>query len=193
VVVEPGQLKNKTNNEHKNMKMNRIITVAALAAAVTLTPGLFAGECSASKNSTAATCSAGKDLVGVASGADNFKTLVAAVKAAGLVETLQGEGPYTIFAPTDEAFAKLPAGTVEDLLKPENKEKLVAILTYHVVPGKVMAADVKTMKAKTVNGKELSIKVEDGKVTVDNAKVIKTDVAAKNGVIHVIDTVVLPN
>lgn len=94
--------------------------------------------------------------------------------------------------PTDDAFAKLPAGTVEDLLKPENKEKLVAILTYHVVPGKVMAADVKTMKAKTVNGKELSIKVEDGNVTVDNAKVIKTDVAASNGVIHVIDTVVLP-
>ena len=121
-----------------------------------------------------------------------YKSMVAAIKAAGLVETLQGKGPFTVFAPTDDAFAKLPAGTVEDLLKPENKEKLVAILTYHVVPGKVMAADVKTMQVKTVNGKELSIKVEDGKVMVDNAKVIKTDVAAKNGVIHVIDTVVLP-
>jgi uncharacterized surface protein with fasciclin (FAS1) repeats len=114
------------------------------------------------------------------------------VKAAGLVETLQGKGPFTVFAPTDEAFAKLPEGTVASLLKPENKEKLVAILTYHVVPGKVMAADVKTMKAKTVNGKELSLKVEDGKVTVDDAKVIKTDIAAKNGVIHVIDSVILP-
>ncbi|MGV3754336.1 MAG: fasciclin domain-containing protein [Verrucomicrobiota bacterium] len=128
----------------------------------------------------------------MASGAGSFKTLVAAVKAAGLVETLQGKGPFTVFAPTDEAFAKLPAGTVESLLKPENKEKLVAILTYHVVPGKVMAADVKTMKAKTVNGKELSIQVEGGAVTVDAAKVVKTDVAASNGVIHVIDTVVLP-
>ena len=131
--------------------------------------------------------------VAVASGAGSFNTLVAAVKAAGLVETLQGTGPFTVFAPTDEAFAKLPKGTVESLLKPENKEKLVAILTYHVVAGKVMAADVKTMKAKTVNGKSLDVKVADGAVTVDNAKVIKTDVAASNGVIHVIDTVVLPN
>jgi uncharacterized surface protein with fasciclin (FAS1) repeats len=132
------------------------------------------------------------DIVTVAAGAGSFKTLVAAIKAAGLVETLQGKGPFTVFAPTDDAFAKLPAGTLESLLKPENKDKLVSILAYHVVPGKVMAADVKTMKAKTVNGKELSIKVEDGKVMVDNAKVIKTDVAAKNGVIHVIDTVVIP-
>ncbi len=132
------------------------------------------------------------DIVVVASGAGSFNTLVAAVKAAGLVETLQGKGPFTVFAPTDEAFAKLPAGTVESLLKPENKEKLVAILTYHVVAGKVMAADVKTMEVKTVNGKELDIKVKDGTVTVNNAKVIKTDVAASNGVIHVIDTVLLP-
>lgn len=175
------------------MKKNSIIMGAVLAAAITLTPSLFAGECSASQNASASTCTAGKDLVSVASGADNFKTLVAAVKAAGLVETLQGKGPFTVFAPTDAAFAKLPAGTVEGLLKPENKEKLVAILTYHVVPAKVMAADVKTMKAKTVNGKELSITVEDGKVTVDDAKVIKTDVAASNGVIHVIDTVIIPH
>ncbi len=133
------------------------------------------------------------DIVAVASGNGSFNTLVAAVKAAGLVETLQGPGPFTVFAPTDDAFAKLPKGTVEDLLKPENKEKLVAILTYHVVAGKVMAADVKTMKAKTVNGKSLDVKVSDGVVTVDKAKVIKTDVPASNGVIHVIDTVVLPN
>ena len=133
------------------------------------------------------------DIVAVASSAGIFNTLCAAVKAAGLVETLQGAGPFTVFAPTDEAFAKLPKGTVEDLLKPENKEKLVAILTYHVVAGKVMAADVKSMKAKTVNGQSLDVKVSDGVVTVDNAKVVKTDVAASNGVIHVIDTVVLPN
>ena len=174
------------------MKTNQILTVAALAAAVTLTPSLFAGECSASKTSSAATCTAGKDLVSVASGADNFKTLVAAVKAAGLVETLQGKGPFTVFAPTDAAFAKLPAGTVEDLLKPENKEKLVAILTYHVVPGKVLAADVKTMEAKTVQGQSVKLVVSDAGVTVDNAKVVKTDVMAENGVIHVIYTVIIP-
>ena len=133
------------------------------------------------------------DIVAVASGNGSFNTLVAAVKAAGLVETLQGPGPFTVFAPTDEAFAKLPKGTVEDLLKPENKEKLVSILTYHVVAGKVMAADVKTMKAKTVNGQSLDVKVADGAVTVDKAKVVKTDVPASNGVIHVIDTVVMPN
>jgi uncharacterized surface protein with fasciclin (FAS1) repeats len=133
-----------------------------------------------------------QDIVAVASKNGSFKTLVAALKAAGLVETLQGTGPFTVFAPTDEAFGKLPHGTVEDLLKPENKAKLVAVLTYHVVAGKVMAADVKTMKAETVNGQSLDVKVTDGHVTVDNAKVVKTDVAASNGVIHVIDTVVLP-
>jgi uncharacterized surface protein with fasciclin (FAS1) repeats len=132
------------------------------------------------------------DIVAVASGAGNFKTLVAAIKAAGLVETLQGKGPFTVFAPTDEAFAKLPAGTLDELLKPENKTKLAAILNCHVVPGKVMAADVKTMKAKTVGGQELSLKVEGKSVTVDGAKVIKTDIAATNGVIHVIDTVIMP-
>jgi uncharacterized surface protein with fasciclin (FAS1) repeats len=132
------------------------------------------------------------DIVAVASGAGIFNTLCAAVKAAGLVETLQGAGPFTVFAPTDEAFAKLPAGTVAELLKPENKAKLVAVLTYHVVPGKVMAADVKTMKAKTVNGQSLDVKVTAEGVTVDSAKVVKTDVAASNGVIHVIDAVVLP-
>jgi uncharacterized surface protein with fasciclin (FAS1) repeats len=172
------------------MKANRIITVAAIAAAVTLNANLFADSCSASKSASA--CAAGKDLVAVAGGADNFKTLVAAIKAAGLVETLQGKGPFTVFAPTDAAFAKLPAGTVENLLKPENKEKLVAILTYHVLSGKVMAADVKTMEAKTVQGQSVDIIVADAGVTVNGAKVLKTDVLAKNGVIHVIDTVILP-
>jgi uncharacterized surface protein with fasciclin (FAS1) repeats len=133
-----------------------------------------------------------KTIVGVAVGAGQFNTLVAAVKAAGLVDTLNGTGPFTVFAPTDEAFAKLPAGTVETLLKPENKEKLVAILTYHVLAGKVMAADVKTMDAKTVNGKEASIKVDGGKVTIGAANVVKTDIGASNGVIHVIDTVLIP-
>jgi len=136
---------------------------------------------------------ASKDIVAVASGAGNFTTLVTAIKAAGLVETLQGPGPFTVFAPTDAAFAKLPPGTLDDLLKPENKAKLAGILTFHVVPGKVMAADVKTMMAKTANGQELDIKATDGAVTVNNAKVTKTDIAAKNGVIHVIDTVLLPN
>lgn len=165
------------------MKFNRILALVSLMASALTAPAARANEAAAQVG----------DIVAVASGAGKFNTLVAAVKAAGLVETLQGKGPFTVFAPTDEAFAKLPEGTVASLLKPENKEKLVAILTYHVVSGKVMAADVKTMKAKTVNGKELSIKVEDGMVMVDGAKVIKTDIAAKNGVIHVIDTVVLPH
>ncbi len=134
-----------------------------------------------------------KDIVDTAVSAGSFKTLVAAVKAADLVETLKGDGPFTVFAPTDEAFAKLPEGTLEDLLKPENKEKLVSILTYHVVAGKVTSDKVVNLKeADTVNGKALSIEVIDGKVMVDNANVVGTDVMASNGVIHVIDTVVLP-
>jgi len=134
-----------------------------------------------------------KDIVDTAVAAGNFKTLAAALKAAGLVDTLKGAGPFTVFAPTDEAFAKLPAGTVEDLLKPENKEKLVAILTYHVVPAKAMAKDVAGMTtAKTVNGKELKLKVDGGKVMVDKATVTTADVEASNGVIHVIDAVLLP-
>lgn len=133
------------------------------------------------------------DVVDTAVAAGNFKTLVAAVQAAGLVDTLKGQGPFTVFAPTDEAFAKLPAGTVDDLLKPENKDKLVAILTYHVVPGKVMAADVagKEMMVKSVQGSEIDIKGKDG-VTVDQAKVIKADIVTDNGVIHVIDAVIMP-
>ncbi len=131
------------------------------------------------------------DIVEVAAGNESFTTLVAAVKAAGLVDTLKGDGPFTVFAPTNEAFAKLPAGTVEDLLKPENKEKLVAILTYHVVPGKVMAADVKAGQVATVQGGKVTITTDDG-VKVDGAKVVTPDVAASNGVIHVIDSVILP-
>ena len=137
--------------------------------------------------------SAEKDIVDTAAGAGSFSTLVAAVKAAGLVETLKGEGPFTVFAPTDEAFAKLPKGTVDSLLKPENKDKLIAILSYHVVPGKVMAADVvKLSEAKTVQGSEVDITVNAGGVKVDNANVIKTDINCSNGVIHVIDAVILP-
>jgi uncharacterized surface protein with fasciclin (FAS1) repeats len=132
-----------------------------------------------------------KDIVDTAVGAGSFNTLVTAVKAAGLVDTLKGEGPFTVFAPTDEAFAKLPEGTVEALLK--DKEKLTAILTYHVVPGKVMAKDVAGLSsAKTANGQVLSIKSENGEVMVDNAKVVKVDIPCSNGVIHVIDTVVIP-
>ena len=174
------------------MKLNRILAVSALLGAVSLTPNLFAGECAAGKTASAATCAAGKDVVAVAAGAENFKTLVAAVKAAGLVETLQGDGPFTVFAPTDAAFAKLPAGTVESLLKPENKEKLIAILKYHVIAGKVLAADVKTGNVKTVEGQNVKLVVSAEGVTVDNAKVLKTDVMAGNGVIHVIDTVIIP-
>jgi uncharacterized surface protein with fasciclin (FAS1) repeats len=135
---------------------------------------------------------ASKDIVSIASGDDQFSTLVAAVQAAGLVETLQGEGPFTVFAPTNDAFAKLPEGTVEDLLKPENKEKLTSILTYHVVPGKVMSSDLSgTMNVATVEGSEVSIDATDG-VKVDNATVVKADIEASNGVIHVIDTVIMP-
>jgi uncharacterized surface protein with fasciclin (FAS1) repeats len=135
-----------------------------------------------------------KDIVDTAVEAGSFKTLVAAVKAAGLAETLKGEGPFTVFAPTDEAFAKLPKGTVEDLLKPENKDKLVDILTYHVVSGKVMSsAAVKLDKATAVNKKEIKLAVKDGKLTLnDSAKVATADIEASNGVIHVIDTVILP-
>jgi uncharacterized surface protein with fasciclin (FAS1) repeats len=133
------------------------------------------------------------DIVDTAVAAGSFKTLVAAVQAAGLVDTLKGAGPFTVFAPNDEAFAKLPAGTVEDLLKPENKDKLVAILTYHVVPGKVMAADVagKETMAKSVQGGEIKVNGTNG-VMVNDAKVVQADIVADNGVIHVIDAVIMP-
>jgi uncharacterized surface protein with fasciclin (FAS1) repeats len=135
-----------------------------------------------------------KDIVDTAVSAGSFNTLVAAVKAAGLVDTLKGDGPFTVFAPTDEAFAKLPAGTVENLLKPENKDQLAAILTYHVVSGKVKAKDVvKLNTATTVQGGNVDIMVKDGGVVLNgNSNVVKTDIGTSNGVIHVIDTVILP-
>lgn len=132
------------------------------------------------------------DIVDTAVGAGTFNTLVAAVQAAGLVDTLKGEGPFTVFAPTDEAFAALPAGTVEDLLKPENKDKLTAILTYHVVPGKVMSTDLTDdMMAKTVEGAEITVDLDNG-VMVNDATVTTADIEADNGVIHVIDKVIMP-
>ena len=161
------------------MKRISVMTCLALLLTLSLSSAAFAGS--------------KKDIVDTAVAAGDFKTLAAALQAAGLVDTLEGAGPFTVFAPTDEAFAKLPAGTVEDLLKPENKQKLVSILTYHVVAGDVMAKDVvKLSEVKTVNGKELKIMVEGGKVMVDGANVTKTDIQCSNGVIHVIDTVLLP-
>jgi uncharacterized surface protein with fasciclin (FAS1) repeats len=158
----------------------------ALAAAVFAAPAVASAQGGPAAKPT-------KDIVGVAIEAGSFKTLVAALQAAGLVETLQGKGPFTVFAPTDAAFAKLPKGTVEALLA--DKEQLAAILTYHVVPGKVTAADVMKMgkgNPATVNGQTLAISVSGGKVYVNNATVVSADVMATNGVIHVIDTVVLP-
>lgn len=141
--------------------------------------------------STVATAAPNADIIDTAKAAGSFNTLVVAIDAAGLTETLKGKGPYTVFAPTDEAFAKLPPGTVEALLK--DKEKLAKILTYHVVAGQVMAKDVKPGKVTTVEGDKLNITKSSAGVKVNNANVIKTDVAASNGVIHVIDTVVIPN
>ena len=134
-----------------------------------------------------------KDIVDTAAGAETFSTLVAAVTAADLVETLKSEGPFTVFAPTDEAFAALPEGTVDTLLKPENKDQLVAVLTYHVLPGKVMSGDIagKELSVATVNGEEVDVNATDG-VMVYNATVVAADIEASNGVIHVIDTVILP-
>src|SRR5687768_8842680 len=163
------------------MRTNFIRLAAAAMAAIGLA---FAG---------ASARAADKTIVDTAVAAGQFKTLATALQAAGLVDTLKGRGPFTVFAPTDAAFAKLPAGTVEMLLKPENKAKLAAILTYHVVPGRVMAADVvKLSEAKTVNGKALTISARGETVTVNEAKVVNADIAATNGVIHVVDTVILP-
>lgn len=134
-----------------------------------------------------------KTVVDIAASNDSFTTLVAALQTAGLVDTLNGPGPFTVFAPTDEAFAKLPAGTVESLLKPENRDQLLAILTYHVVPGRVGASEVvKLTSATTVQGSNVAIRVKNGKVTIDGATVVTPDISASNGVIHVIDTVILP-
>jgi uncharacterized surface protein with fasciclin (FAS1) repeats len=169
--------------------MSRVAFSLGLAFVVAISAQVaLAGDCNYSKKSKP------KDIVDTAVAAGDFKTLAAALKAADLIETLKGKGPFTVFAPTDDAFGKLPKGTVEELLKPENKKKLTSILTYHVVPGRVLAADVvKLSKAKTVQGSEAKIRVKDGKVYVDGAVVTATDIKAGNGVIHVIDSVILPN
>lgn len=153
------------------------------AIGMTVAPAAKAGDAKA----------ASKDIVDTAVAAGSFNTLAAALKAAGLVDALKGAGPFTVFAPTDAAFAKLPAGTLDDLLKPENKEKLKGILLYHVVSGKIMAADIKgAAQPKTLQGAALDVKAAGGGVTVNGAKVTSADVGASNGVIHVIDAVVLP-
>ena len=165
--------------------MTMKITSIAAAAAVLLVPAMLSAQVQKEKKT---------DIVSIASGAGQFNTLIAAVKAAGLVETLQSKGPFTVFAPTDEAFAKLPKGTIDALLA--DKEKLAAILTYHVVPGKVMAADIVKMGGAapaTVNGDAVDITLRGGKVYVDAARVVTADIQASNGVIHVIDAVILPS
>lgn len=164
-----------------------IATAAMLALAI---PALAYDRAAKAKSYDA---KASADIVDTAVAAGSFNTLVAALQAAGLVDTLKGEGPFTVFAPTDEAFAALPAGTVESLLKPENRDQLIAVLTYHVVPGKVTAADVmKLSDATTVNGAAISISTSYGKVKIDGATVVQADIMATNGVIHVIDQVILP-
>jgi uncharacterized surface protein with fasciclin (FAS1) repeats len=164
-------------------QMNRI-TVGVIAGMLAICTAALAGP----KNNPG-----NKDIVDTAVAAGSFQTLAKALQAADLVDTLKGPGPFTVFAPTDEAFAKLPAGTLDDLLRPENKEKLRAILTYHVIAAEVPSAKVATISsAKTVNGNELKIRAANGKVMVNNAQVVKADIHASNGVIHVIDSVILP-
>ncbi|MFH1998217.1 MAG: fasciclin domain-containing protein [Planctomycetota bacterium] len=173
-------------------------TVAEVSAAPCDTCGCSAkpaSSCATKSCDSASSCSEGKgsSIVDVAVQAGPFKTLVAAVKAAGLVDTLSGKGPFTVFAPTDEAFAKIPKADLAALLKPENKDKLTAILTYHVIPQKVEAEQVARLRsAKTANGQDVKIDINKNGVFVDGAKVIKTDIQARNGVIHVIDTVIMP-
>ena len=178
--------------------MLRILTlsIAVLAfSAVSLAEGCGTGSKSAAKTaSTAVSANNQKDIVETAVAAGSFSTLATALSEAGLVETLKSDGPFTVFAPNDAAFGKIPSETLNGLLK--DKGGLTSVLTYHVVPGKVMASDVLKMdgkKVKTVNGKELLITVRDGKVYVDNAQVIAADVTASNGIIHVLDSVVMPN
>ncbi|MEG4089810.1 fasciclin domain-containing protein [Microcoleus sp. Pol12B4] len=150
------------------------------------------GATQAPTGTTQAPTAAGKDIVAIASGDAQFKTLTKALGAAGLVATLQGKGPFTVFAPTDAAFAALPKGTVENLLKPENKAQLTKILTYHVVPGSVLSTSLKSGDVKSVEGTSLKVAVSAGKVTVSGANVVKADIKASNGVIHVIDKVLMP-
>lgn len=165
------------------------LTLTALIAATLVIAPVYAQESMEESESMMAE----KDIVTVAVEAGDFETLAAALEAADLVETLQGEGPFTVFAPTDEAFAALPEGTLETLLEPENKEQLAAILTYHVVPGMVTAEDIEPGEVETVEGSAVTLAVaEDGTVTVNDATVVTADVMASNGVIHVIDAVILP-
>ena len=168
-----------------NLNFSKVIGIALLALFAFAATQASAGDYKKK---------AKQDIVDTAVAAGQFETLAAALGAADLVDTLKGDGPFTVFAPTDEAFAKLPEGTVESLLKPENRDQLIAILTYHVVPGAVRAADVvKLDAAKTVNGQSVAIQVADNGVQIDNANVVATDIEASNGVIHVIDTVILPS
>ena len=173
---------------------NRLPLVATALALALATPAAFAALGGGSAGTTAdAPAQARADIVDTAVQAGQFKTLATALRAAGLVDTLKGAGPFTVFAPTDAAFAALPAGTVDTLLKPENRDKLVAILTYHVVPGRVSAAQVAGMDAATtVQGSALALRASGSAVTVNDARVVGADVAASNGVIHVIDKVLLP-
>jgi uncharacterized surface protein with fasciclin (FAS1) repeats len=174
--------------------MKRIFTLLIAVFAVAAISTVASADCGADhgKGTKASASEKKMDIVETAVNAGSFKTLVTAVKAADLVETLKSEGPFTVFAPSDEAFAKLPEGTIESLLK--DKKKLASVLTYHVVPGKVMAADVvKLDKATTVQGQDIAITKKDGAVMVDGAKVVMTDIEASNGVIHVIDAVILPS
>jgi uncharacterized surface protein with fasciclin (FAS1) repeats len=175
------------------MRRSKLIR-AAVAGVLSLgVAGVFAYVMQPAPVVAAEAKAAPKDIVDTAVAAGSFKTLAAALQAAGLVDTLKGAGPFTVFAPTDEAFSKLPAGTVENLLKPENKDKLVAVLTYHVVPGKVTSKEVVGLKeAATVQGAKIKIAVVDGKVKINDATVTTADVEASNGVIHVIDSVILP-
>jgi uncharacterized surface protein with fasciclin (FAS1) repeats len=169
---------------HKKMTFSRIVIASILTLSLALAGQTFAGSsCSGSK----------PDLVTTAVEAGDFNTLVAAVKAAGLAEVLQGDGPFTVFAPSDEAFAKLPAGTVEALLEPENKDQLVAILTYHVVSGDIRSYDVKPGHVQTLQGSEATISKKKDVLMVDQATIIATDIVTSNGVIHVIDQVIMPN
>ena len=170
-------------------KLTNVVAVLGIAIGIAA-----CGATSDKKSMTSDKSMAKADIVDTAVSAKQFNTLVAAVQAAGLVDTLKGEGPFTVFAPTDDAFAALPDGTVESLLKPENKDKLVAILTYHVVPAKVMSGDIagKKLMVASVQGGNLDVNATGGSVMINNAKVIGADVEASNGVIHVIDTVLLP-
>jgi uncharacterized surface protein with fasciclin (FAS1) repeats len=175
-----------------NKALKSSFAVASAAFVLLFATSVQAGSCSSTK-ATASGCGTAKDIVDIAAGAGQFNTLVAAVKAAGLVDALKGDGPFTVFAPTDEAFGRLPKGTLESLLKPENRGTLQAILTYHVVPGRVTAAQVvKLTSAATLNGQRIDIAAGKKGVIVDNAKVVTTDILATNGVIHVIDNVILP-